>query len=71
MKICVICRKEMVCKKTGATAVFAQSHCYSGDVFECPKCGNLTMNCAAESYNEKDILTTKEEHPDRYIVDMG
>jgi len=71
VNICVICRKKMICKKTGATAVYSGSHCYSGDIFECPECGNLIMNCAPSSYQDKDILKRKEESDDLYVVDMG
>ena len=39
MTICVKCRKEMRCYKTGLGARFGADHVYAGDAYECPDCG--------------------------------
>ncbi len=39
MNICIRCKVEMVCCKTGFNARWGASHCYRGDKFRCPKCG--------------------------------
>lgn len=39
MYICVKCRIEMNCDKTGVGADFGGGHVYRGDRFKCPTCG--------------------------------
>ena len=41
MNVCVQCKKEMVCHKNGVNVRFGNGeHCYIGDSFKCPECGN-------------------------------
>lgn len=56
MKICVNCRKEMKCTKTGRTAVFCGNHCYPGDEFTCKSCGMKVLVCNSNPYHSADIL---------------
>lgn len=44
MLICAKCKKEMKCKKNGVRCRWNGSHVYAGDLFECPGCGNQTIN---------------------------
>lgn len=63
MKICVTCRKEMRCTKTGKTAVFHGSHVYRGDEFECPKCKAKFMNCNQAPTHDPDALNRDHDEP--------
>ena len=66
MHICVKCRREMTCKKTGATAHFGFGHCYGGDVFECKECGNQFMITSCMSHKRWPL----EEKKGDLIIDM-
>jgi len=59
MNICLECKTEMRCVKTGMVAVYAGDHCYSGDAFECPE-------CAAQI-----LVTTENAYYDPRAVDAG
>jgi DNA-directed RNA polymerase subunit RPC12/RpoP len=48
--ICANCKKEMVCIKTGKTAIFGKGHCYVGDEFACKTCGAKTLICTGAPY---------------------
>ncbi|PNV83811.1 MAG: hypothetical protein C0610_16660 [Desulfobacteraceae bacterium] len=50
MIVCTNCRKEMVCCRTGVLVLFGTSHGYAGDEFECPECGNKTIDTNASPY---------------------
>lgn len=39
MIVCVKCKREMRCEKTGVGVHFGRGHVYAGDRFECPDCG--------------------------------
>lgn len=40
MKVCLSCRKELRCVRTGMDIAFDEfGHCYRADVFRCPQCG--------------------------------
>jgi hypothetical protein len=60
MKICVTCRKEMKCIKTGAVAVWHGHHCYAGDKYRCESCGCEIMVCNSNSYHSKEDLCQVE-----------
>jgi DNA-directed RNA polymerase subunit RPC12/RpoP len=49
--ICVKCKQEMVCKKTGMIARWGESHCYAGDKFECPECKSEILACNTNSFH--------------------
>jgi len=60
MKICVTCRREMKCVKTGAKAVWHGHHIYAGDRYECQTCGAHIMVCNENPYQSDIDLS---EHP--------
>jgi len=39
MKLCVKCKKEMICTKTGKGVLYSHGHYYPGDEYTCPQCG--------------------------------
>ena len=39
MLVCLKCKKEMTCTKTGLRLHYVGGHCYSVDAFSCPSCG--------------------------------
>ena len=43
MIICVLCEKEMRCKTNGVIATWHKTHRYSGDIYQCRKCGAETL----------------------------
>ena len=59
MNICLKCKVELQCVKTGVVAVFSGDHCYAGDAFECP-------NCKAQT-----LVTAGTPHHDPYALNMG
>lgn len=54
MKICVKCKQEMRCTKTGATVHFGGGHTYSGDLYECPVCGAEVVLSTGRSFYTED-----------------
>ena len=62
MNICVGCRKEMTCEKTGRDAVWHGHHAYRGDVFRCRECGAEVLICTPSPYYV--------ETPDADAIDM-
>ena len=64
MVICLKCSVEMRCHKNDVTAVFAGDHCYSGDSYKCPECGNETLTGCGQPYFDPEALA-------RGAVDMG
>jgi hypothetical protein len=69
MKICIKCQREMRCFKTGAIAHFGHGHCYAGDIYECPECGEQTMVCNNQSYHNENIASANP-NPNLMVVDM-
>ena len=59
MLICVKCKKEMQCVKTGMSVRYREdgSHVYPADTFECPICGATVANTGN--------LNAHYEHPDK------
>ena len=51
MKVCVTCRCEMTCEKTGATLHYGNGHCYSCDIHRCPTCGARVAVSNPSSYH--------------------
>lgn len=46
MQICVKCKKEMICVKTGCSARWNEGqHVYRGDKFQCSECKSTIMVC--------------------------
>jgi len=43
MIICVNCKQEMACEKTGYGARWHKDHYYPGDLFICKNCGNKVI----------------------------
>jgi len=58
MQVCVGCKKEMRCKKNGIIVRWGTSHCYAGDSFKCPTCGNEVVVT-----NHSNYQSDKEVHP--------
>lgn len=58
MLVCVHCKKEMICKKTGVSIRFNTdgSHVYPADTFECPKCGAKIAKSGDNSYYQPDAV---------------
>ena len=67
MNICVKCRKEMFCLKTGSTAHFGHGHCYAGDIFKCKDCGSEVLVCVTFSH-QADVELLKDNNCS--VVDM-
>lgn len=66
MQICVKCRREMRCTKTGATCRWNQgTHVYSGDEFECPECGAKIVHCNNNPWHQEYPVISKHD----YIMD--
>lgn len=51
--ICVKCRCEMRCSKTGGLVRWSKTRLQSGDAYRCPKCETEVMVLAAESFDSK------------------
>ena len=71
MKICIPCKIEMRCARTGKDAVWHKEHCYRGDEFICPKCGTAILVCNPVPYDklnaylqEDCIRMTDEQYPE-------
>ncbi len=45
MLICVGCKREMSCIRTGMGADFGHGHIYAGDIFQCFKCEVKIAKC--------------------------
>ena len=63
MNICIKCKKEMICKKTGVTIHYGNGHCYSGDLFECNFCKSQIVNTSGiphqrnpKIFNSKEVV---------------
>lgn len=63
MIICFKCAVEMLCRKTGVSADFGDGHCYAGDSFRCPKCGNETVRCNNKPHHDPSHI-----HHDEYLL---
>lgn len=63
MKICVSCKKEMRCTKTGRTAVWDRNHVYRGDEYTCPDCGAKFLVCNAQPYHDESALRMASDEP--------
>jgi hypothetical protein len=62
MKVCITCKIEMSCKKTGARLVFGFSHVYACDIFECPRCGATFANGNKTAYYDPEVLNREDDH---------
>lgn len=56
MRICIKCKKELRCIKTGIKVVYGIDHVYAGDAFECPDCGAQVAVCRDTPYHDPDVL---------------
>lgn len=52
--ICVNCRKEMTCVKTGMIAIWNGSHCYSGDNYKCSNCLNRILITSSFPFHKEE-----------------
>ncbi len=68
MRICIPCKKEMTCLKTGIRVVYGDSHVYAADLFGCPDCGATIANCNRTPYFDPNVLTRT---PQEYIYRMN
>ena len=53
MLICVKCKREMRCVKTGAHTHYGFGHVYAGDAFECPGCGAHIIHANDRPYRDE------------------
>jgi len=60
MVVCVKCKREMQCVKTGARVHFGWGHVYAGDAFACPTCGVHVVRTNEQAYHEEDYAD--QEH---------
>ena len=67
MKVCIPCRREMNCLKTGARLVFGDSHVYACDLFVCPNCGQVFANGNEIPYYDPGVLKGGQGHV--YVID--
>lgn len=56
MNICLKCKLEMKCRKTGVIAVYTGSHCYAGDAFVCPGCESLVLVTSPNPFHDPTAL---------------
>ena len=52
--VCPDCRINMRCKKNGHIVRYGGRHCFSGDMYECPECGNRTVLVESDRF-ESDV----------------
>lgn len=60
MKICVGCKREMLCDKNSVGADFGHGHVYAGDRFRCPECGTMVLVCNTASHHDPSYTTQYE-----------
>ena len=60
MKICVECKREMLCDKNSIGADFGFGHVYAGDRFRCPKCGKMILVCNRGSIHDPSYKSQDE-----------
>lgn len=56
MQICLVCKKEMRCVKTGIVVVFGGDHCYAGDAFRCDNCGSEVAVTSPQPHHDPNAL---------------
>ena len=71
MNICVKCKEEMKCTQTGLICVWGESHCISGDKFECTLCKASIIITAKEGYFCPDILKNEKAKAAGLIINMN
>lgn len=54
MIVCVNCRKEMCCDKTGLGVRFGLDHVYPGDSFHCDGCGATVIKTTDAPTHDPD-----------------
>jgi hypothetical protein len=66
--ICVLCKKELVCKKNGVVVRWRAHWCRVADEYMCPSCGAgvLVFSAGAEGYEDTSDAPKKFEMPDEY-----
>ena len=68
MIICVECKKEMICNKTGAIVKFIEGHhCYSSDVYVCGACGLMV----AVANNNSFYVEHPVNHPSDINMELS
>lgn len=50
MIVCVGCKCQMECVRTGIDVVFGKDHAYRGDMFRCGQCGQQVVDTALAPY---------------------
>jgi len=59
MLICVKCKREMNCYKTGLGARWGKDHVYAGDAFICSSCGaKIIKTNSSPSYDPEHKIET-------------
>jgi hypothetical protein len=64
MIVCVKCKKEMTCVKTGYGVRFGEAHVYPGDLFECQECRSQVVSTHATP-----VHATRGEIPNTLQMD--
>ena len=67
MIVCTRCSKEMSCSRTGVLVLFGTSHGYAGDEFECPTCGNKTIDTNASPGHISPLQVEAHRASDRLL----
>ena len=63
MKICVSCREEMRCVKTGCITVWGGTHVYRGDEYECSQCKAKIRVLSGQSYHDSNAMSNLHDLP--------
>ena len=63
MKVCVTCRHEMKCIKTGCTCVWSGTHVYAADEYQCPVCECKIRVCNTNPYHDSEALSKTHKLP--------
>ena len=60
MKVCMTCRKKLVCIKTGVGLDFGNGTVYAADIFECPQCKTKFANANSAPYYDPEYGWPRE-----------
>jgi len=70
MIVCINCKKEMKCAKTGTTVRWNEGHhVYAGDKFEC-SCGASVIVCNQTPYYDERETELIKKTSDKHTIFM-
>jgi hypothetical protein len=58
---CVECKVSFRCEANGVVLYYGGGHCYRGDKFKCPKCGNEILSGFSGSFFGPEYITKGEK----------